>query len=396
MTRSVAIDASRSKSGGAVAHVHGLLTGADPRDFGIGRVHLWGYEGLFRALPELSWLTCHVPDVATKSTVQQLLWQRYGLPNEIRAAGCSLVFNTDAGSVCPFRPGVTLSQDMLSFEPGEARRFGVSKARLRLFLLRHVQTRSLRRAEGAVFLTHYARSVIEQATGPLEHSAVINHGVGEEFRSEREPGSRRQGPGAELRLVYVSNASYYKHQWNVIRAVKRLRTEGHAVQLLLVGGGRGGPQRRLEDELRRSDPCREFVEQREFVPHDKIPGILGAQDVFVFASSCENMPITLIEGMAAGLPIACSSRGPMPEVLGDAGLYFDPEDVSSIAESLRVLLQDKSLRERLGGIARERARRFTWRRCAEETWSFLARAIEEHETRSPTARGMGADEPAAP
>ena len=59
-----------------------------------------------------------------------------------------------------------------------------------------------------------------------------------------------------------------------------------------------------------------------------LPEHLREAELFVFASSCENLPNILIEGMAAGLPIACSRRPPMPEVLGDAGESFDPEAVS--------------------------------------------------------------------
>jgi glycosyltransferase involved in cell wall biosynthesis len=66
--------------------------------------------------------------------------------------------------------------------------------------------------------------------------------------------------------------------------------------------------------------------------------LLLKSDIFVFASSCENMPNTLIEGMAAGLKIACSSRGPMPEVLKDAGYYFDPESPVSISKAIEQII----------------------------------------------------------
>ena len=56
------------------------------------------------------------------------------------------------------------------------------------------------------------------------------------------------------------------------------------------------------------------------------------------------MPNILLEGMAAGLPIACSSMGPMPEVLGDAGVYFNPTNVDSIYTALKELLDNNYLR----------------------------------------------------
>ena len=75
--------------------------------------------------------------------------------------------------------------------------------------------------------------------------------------------------------------------------------------------------------------------------------------------------------MEAGLPIACSDRGPMPEILKDGGMYFNPESVFSITECLRYLFERPELRTRLGKKARKYARSYNWKKCADETFSFL-------------------------
>ena len=97
----------------------------------------------------------------------------------------------------------------------------------------------------------------------------------------------------------------------------------------------------------------------------------------MFASSCENMPIILLEGMASGLPIACSHRGPMPEVLCGAGVYFDPENADEIAATLRQLIDDPELRRRCaeGAFAKAQAY-YSWERCARETFTFLRQIAE--------------------
>ena len=71
------------------------------------------------------------------------------------------------------------------------------------------------------------------------------------------------------------------------------------------------------------------------------------------------MPNILLEGMAAGLPMACSRMGPMPEILGDAGIYFDPEDANSIAGALRELIESPDLRTKLAQAASDRAQVFS-------------------------------------
>ena len=76
--------------------------------------------------------------------------------------------------------------------------------------------------------------------------------------------------------------------------------------------------------------------------------------------------------MASGLPIACSNCGPMPEILGDAGLYFDPENSQEIADTVQTLINSPELRKTLALKAFQKAKEYTWNRCAHETFKFMS------------------------
>lgn len=372
---SIGIDASRNRSGGAKAHLIGILSEGDPIRFGISKVHVWAYGSLLASLPEHKWLVKHNPPELEQSLLTQLWWQRFRFADEANEAGCQIVLNTDAGTVSKFRPAVTMSRDMLSYEPGAMERFGFSRARLRLILLRFIQNRSLRNADGSIFLTRYAAKVIQQSCGLLPSISCIPHGVGAEFKQAVRANDWPQEGERPVRCVYVSNASMYKHQWMVVRAVASLRKQGHNVTLSLVGGGTGPAKQLLLDEIAVSDPDGIFVQQVDFVPQKELPLILADADLFVFASSCENMPNTLLEAMAVGLPIACSNRGPMPEVLADAGVYFDPEDADSIASAIAQLMQIPALRSEVSRRAKSLSEQYSWGRCADETWAFLSKTL---------------------
>lgn len=367
----VGIDASRNRSGGAKVHLAGILGAGDPAEFGISGVHVWSYRALLDALPDAPWLHKHNPQPLQGSLLAQAKWQRWALPGEVRRCECDILFSPDAGTIGTHEPSVVMSQDMLSYEPGEMRRYGVSRGRARLILLKYIQARSLKRARAAIFLTQYAADVIQRFTGPLERVAVIPHGVGEAFRQSAMADPWPGGAHGEIRCLYVSNAELYKHQWNVVRAMSQLRERGYAVSLTLVGGGSGKAQQLLDEELRRTDPQQRFVRNIGAVRHEAIPGLLATADLFIFASSCENMPNTLVEPMAAGLPIACSDRGPMPEVLRDGGAYFNPESAQSIADAVQRIVDNTELRVSVAHRAKQYSERYSWRRCAAETWSFL-------------------------
>ena len=268
-----------------------------------------------------------------------------------------------------------MSRSLLPFEPGERQRYGASAMRLKLALLRAGQSRTFRRADGVIFLNAYARDIVVTATGPLPgRTTIVPHGVNDGFRRAPRP---QVPPGAygearPFRLLYVSTIDLYKHQWHVARAVARLRSSGLPLAIDFVGDAYGPALHRLRAALAEVDPQGQAIRYAGSVPHAGLASRYHDADAFVYASSCENMPNILLEAMAAGLPIACAERGPMPGVLGDAGVYFDPESPASIADAMARLFHDPAARAALAARAHARAAAYAWRTCADQTLAFLA------------------------
>ena len=83
------------------------------------------------------------------------------------------------------------------------------------------------------------------------------------------------------------------------------------------------------------------------------------------------MPNILLEAMAAGMPIACSDRRPMVDILGEGSVFFDPLRTDSISRAIANMVRDRDKRTSIAQMAYERAGGYTWGRCASETFSFL-------------------------
>jgi glycosyltransferase involved in cell wall biosynthesis len=372
----VGIDASNLRAGGGLTHLTELLRACDPAASGFTQVIVWGGRSTLSQLEARPWLTPRPMPALDRGLIHRLLWQRSMLSKLAREAGCDVLFVPGGSYSGRFRPIVTMSRNLQPFEWRELRRSGWSWMTLRLCLLRFSQTRTLRRADGVIFLTDYAYRVVMPVLRTTQgDTVIIPHGINDRFASA----PRRQIPvdhyslAEPLRLLYVSVIEVYKHQWNVVEAVAQLRAQGVPIALELIGPAYPPALRRLEDAIERWDPRGEFITYAGPVPHTSLHEKYARSDICVFASSCENMPNILLEGMASGLPIACSNRGPMPEVLGDAGVYFDPEIPSDIARALRELIDSSELRARLAHRSFERVRIFSWSRCAKETFGFLAR-----------------------
>lgn len=77
--------------------------------------------------------------------------------------------------------------------------------------------------------------------------------------------------------------------------------------------------------------------------------------------------------MASGIPIACSNRSAMPEILKDAGVYFDPNDEADIARAMEEIIKNPSLAKIKSKKAFEYSKNFNWDKCTKETFELLVK-----------------------
>jgi glycosyltransferase involved in cell wall biosynthesis len=377
------IDASNLRGGGGITHLVQLLDAADPCSHGFQSVVLWAAPETLRQVSDKPWLEKRDEPALLSSYPRRALWQARRLEVLARRERCDLLFVPGGVFATSFRPIVTMSRNLLPFQVRELLRYGLSLMTVRLLLLRITQTRSFRRASGTIFLTRYARGTVLSVTGGLRGAnTIIPHGIDAKFFAVERPirTLADRTVSDPLRIVYVSIIDVYKHQWHVATAVAALREKGLPVSLQLIGPSYPPALKRLQRVMRRLDPQGAFISYEPAVPHEQLPSLYGGADIAVFASSCENMPNILAESMAAAMPLVCSNRGCMPEILGDAGRYFDPEDPATLAAALRELIDSPALRERLACSARERVRSLSWERCARDTFVFLAEVVARSRT----------------
>ena len=371
------IEGSNLRAGGGVTHLVELLKAADPKESGIDEVVVWSGGATLSQLPQRPWLVpVHAPQL-DGALPMRVAWQQFVLPS--LAAQTDVMFVPGATPLRVKPPVITLSQNMLPFELDERGRFGWSVMGMKLRVLEHSQTRAFRKANGVVFLTRYAQMMVQRRIGHLSsRQAIIPHGIADAFRCKPRPSYPIHDYSKDhpFRLVYVSIINLYKHQWFVAEAVANLRQAGLPIALDFIGPAYAPALKRLQHVLERVDPARDFIRYLGPISYDKLASYYRGADAFVYASSCENLPIILLEAMASGLPIACSDRGPMPEVLGEAGIYFDPEVITSVESAIKALVVDQARRAHCAAMGFEHSQKYSWERCARETFDFIASMVD--------------------
>jgi len=239
---------------------------------------------------------------------------------------------------------------------------------------------TFKRASGLICLSEYACNYLYQYYPKLLEKTkvqLIPHGTDFFSNFDHMVRSENSDESNILKILYVSTVKNYKHQWNLIDAVGLLMKEGISLELHLVGGGDPLALHMMRQAIKRNNSFSKKIFYHGSLPYDETMECFKEADIFVFPSTCENMPVVLLEAMTYGLPILSSDRGPMPEILKDSGLYFNPESVTSIKSCIRYIIENPNLRKRLATKAKQYSLAYSWKKCADETFAFLRSVYEK-------------------
>ncbi len=205
--------------------------------------------------------------------------------------------------------------------------------------------RAARRADAVVTISHFCKDRIVHHLGIEPDRIHVAHlGVRtEEFTPALGP--------RESFLLYPAKVWPHKNHPMLLAAFRLLRERHPSLTLVLTGAS--------ADEL---PAVPDGVQVRGQVSRAELVELYRRAAVMVFPSRYEGFGLPPIEAMASGCPVAAAAVGSLPEVVGDAGVLFDPDDAEAIAAGVEQALDDSA---RLQPLGLQRARTFTWAGCAD-------------------------------
>jgi len=370
----IGIDASNIRAGGGLTNLIELMNGLDVSKHQIDNIIIWAGKDTASKLPKKNFIKLISPKMLDGNILLRILWQVIFLSKEARFHKCNILFIPGGSFFGSFRPYVTISQNLLPFEIKEFLRYKKSLKFFKFIFLRWTQSYSFRKADGLIFLTKYAKSTvlenIKETSGEIK---VIPHGINTRFKftPKLQKNISLYSEKLRFRILYVSIIDQYKHQWHLIEAINKLRSKGLPLELNLVGPSYPPALKKLNRAIKKYDSQLEWIKYHGAIKYKDLNLIYASADLGVFASSCENLPIILLEKMASGLPIASSNRGPMREVLREGGLYFNPEHPDDIANTIQQYLYSEQLRTDMANKSYNLGNEYSWIRCADDTFSFI-------------------------
>lgn len=243
---------------------------------------------------------------------------------------------------------------------------------------------AVRRADLIVTVSQASkRGLMEHFGLADERVGVITEGASDEFSPVAADDADHARVLKEFGLttsdrffLYVGGISPHKNLDTLIDAFARFGNDPRFadVTLVLVGDYSGDVFRTCHQSLVERAAAAGVNERVRFVGYvgdSRLRHLYAASQAFVFPSYLEGFGLPAVEAMQCGAAMIASNRGSLPEVVGDAGLLFDPFDTSSLAHQLTRVVGNLELRNQLRHNSLGRVRLFSWRRSAEQTIELI-------------------------
>lgn len=235
-----------------------------------------------------------------------------------------------------------------------------------------------RRADHLIAVSAHTRDDLVRSYGLPSERITVVHEAAEACFQPQPPDKVLEvlaDYGIPRRYVLsVGTIEPRKNLSRLLAAFEALHAEGLTDALVHVGR-RGWLVDDFFRRLRRS-PLRHAFHWLDTVDDETLAVFYSGAQAFVLVSEHEGFGLPVVEAMACGAPVVCSSCSSLPEVAGEAALLVDPRDVDAIAAGMRQVLQDQALASRLRQDGLQRARQFSWERTAKATLAVYEQAIQ--------------------
>ncbi len=221
-----------------------------------------------------------------------------------------------------------------------------------------------RRADGVVVNSRYTGSQVADRFGISADRITVCY-------PGKPPWPPRGDPGPGGPILFLGTVQPRKNVPRLIEAYVALLERRPETADLVIAGAMPTSADEIVSRVRMNSRVK-FV---GYISETERQRLLAAASVLVIPSLEEGFGIPALEAMTIGLPVVASNRGALPEVIGDAGILVNPEDVRGLAEALERVLTDGQLRQSLSARGVEQAGRFNWESSAEALYQGYRAAV---------------------
>lgn len=307
---------------------------------------------LDRKLLSTVWMQLNVPLIAVRRKLDLFWGSRHHLP---------LLLSPGIRTV------VTVHDIVNRLYPG-------TMALPNLLVERSLMKLSLKRSDAIIADSRSTAADIEDKLGISVDKIDTIHLGTPVFPREPKRGLEQRNSIPSKYFLFVGTLDPRKNFERIFKAFELLRPLSQGLHLVIIGAE--GWKNKNFLKMIRTHPLKDHIHMTGYLPRDRLVSYYKNAICVMFPSLYEGFGLPILEAMSCGTPVITSDTASMPEIAGDAALLVDPYDTGSIAEAMNKLLRDDRFRKRLISMGFQRAKEFSWKRCAEETLRVFNRVGE--------------------
>lgn len=257
---------------------------------------------------------------------------------------------------------------------------GRQTSKLSRFFYHLVLKNGTKKAEKIIAVSQNTKKDLIKTAQTAEKISVIYHGVDDNYRPdynlEKKRKLKEKYKIEEPYILFVSQWRPHKGIDNLVKAFEILDKRFRTKDLKLVITGKPNPKfPKIEKRINRSK-LRDRIITPGFIDEEDMVSLYSNAEAFVFPSIYEGFGLNPLEAMACGTAVATSQVSSIPEVSGNAALYFDPYDPEDIALKTHTLLTNQVLRQNLIKKGFENLKRFSWTKMAKQTLTIYLSVLK--------------------
>ena len=358
----IVIDASRNRSGGAIVYLKNFIKNLNLKNTNVKEIIIFSQKEILKQIPNKPFLIKYNHPFLEKNILFQIIWQLILLPIYLKKKNIDILFSADSTTFCKYSKSIVFNQDILSFDKEALNQISFSLEKIRLYVIRILQIRAMNYADEVIFLSNFSKKIISKDLKKKLSFNIIYHGIEKKIQKlgKKNPNnlSWDHKKKKKIKIVYVSPLFYYKNHLTVAKAYSRLAKKYKNLDIKFIGNYKNNLN--LYHSIINQNLS---INKNNFVGevnHKDVIKILCKSDIFVFASSSETFGISLVEAMAIGMPIVCSNKSSLPEILKNGGLYFDPKNDLQLSNQIELFIKNKDLRKIKSREAKKISLRYSW------------------------------------
>jgi len=302
-------------------------------------------------------------DISLRNGVLKILWEQMALPFYSLSDRLDIFHYTDhaLSLLQRTRPVIITVHDIAYV------RFPWLFNKTRQIYKGYIGSRSIRKADIIIADSYSTKKDIIQYFGINDEKIkVVYLGVENRFRPISNVEEYRLKNNLPSKMILnVGTLEPRKNVVTLVKAFKQLKERGLNDYKLVIAGSKGWLYKQIFKEIQSSDLEKEVLFLGNIADKD-LPRLYNCADVFAYPSLYEGFGLPPLEAMACGVPVITSNTSSLPEVIGDAGIMIDPNDVNSLCEGICKVLEDRELRHRMRDMGLERSKLFSWDKAARE------------------------------